>query len=61
MAIADPLLNGIDSKTFPLVRKGYDPDEVRSRYTRWDDFAALAARFDPERRLVNPYLERLGL
>ena len=38
-----------------------DPAEVRSRYTRWNDFAALAARFDPERRLVNPYLERLGL
>jgi xylitol oxidase len=38
-----------------------DGAEVRSRYERWDDFAALAARFDPERRLVNPYLERLGL
>ncbi|MBT2483661.1 MULTISPECIES: D-arabinono-1,4-lactone oxidase [unclassified Microbacterium] len=38
-----------------------DPAEVRSRYPRWDDFAALARRFDPERRLVNPYLERLGL
>ncbi|MGN7949726.1 D-arabinono-1,4-lactone oxidase [Microbacterium sp. 22215] len=38
-----------------------DAAEVRSRYQRWDDFAALAARFDPERRLVNPYLERLGL
>jgi xylitol oxidase len=38
-----------------------DAAEVRSRYARWDDFAALAARYDPERRLVNPYLERLGL
>ena len=38
-----------------------DGAEVRSRYSRWDDFAALARRFDPERRLVNPYLERLGL
>lgn len=38
-----------------------DAAEVRSRYPRFDDFAALAARFDPERRLVNPYLERLGL
>ncbi|CAH0240139.1 putative xylitol oxidase [Microbacterium oxydans] len=38
-----------------------DGAETRSRYPRWDDFAALAARFDPERRLVNPYLERLGL
>ena len=38
-----------------------DPAEVRSRYPHWDDFAALAARFDPERRLVNAYLERLGL
>ena len=38
-----------------------DAAEVRERYPRFDDFAALAARFDPERRLVNPYLERLGL
>ena len=38
-----------------------DGAEVRSRYPRFDDFAALAARYDPERRLVNPYLERLGL
>lgn len=38
-----------------------DPAEVRSRYPRFDDFAALVARFDPERRLVNPYLQRLGL
>ncbi|WP_372467638.1 D-arabinono-1,4-lactone oxidase [Microbacterium maritypicum] len=38
-----------------------DGAETRSRYSRWDDFAALAARYDPERRLVNPYLERLGL
>lgn len=37
-----------------------DSAELRSRYPRWDDFAALAARFDPDRRLVNPYLERLG-
>lgn len=38
-----------------------DAAEVRSRYPRFDDFAALAARFDPDRRLVNPFLERLGL
>ncbi|WP_262001944.1 D-arabinono-1,4-lactone oxidase [Microbacterium sp. Mcb102] len=38
-----------------------DGAETRSRYSRWDDFAALAVRYDPERRLVNPYLERLGL
>ncbi|HEY1106639.1 MAG TPA: D-arabinono-1,4-lactone oxidase, partial [Agromyces sp.] len=35
-------------------------EEVRGRYPRWDDFAALRARYDPERRFVNPYLERLG-
>ncbi|MDQ0728160.1 FAD-binding protein [Microbacterium sp. W4I20] len=38
-----------------------DGAEVRSRYPRFDAFAALAARFDPDRRLSNPYLERLGL
>jgi xylitol oxidase len=38
-----------------------DGAEVRSRYPRFDDFAALAARYDPQRRFINPYLERLGL
>lgn len=38
-----------------------DGAEVQSRYPRFDDFAALRAEFDPERRLMNDYLERLGL
>ncbi|ALX65740.1 D-arabinono-1,4-lactone oxidase [Microbacterium sp. XT11] len=38
-----------------------DGAEVRARYPRWADFAALAAEHDPERRFVNDYLERLGL
>lgn len=38
-----------------------DGAEVRSRYPRWDEFARLRSRFDPERRFVNAYLERLGL
>ncbi|MFC4137740.1 MULTISPECIES: D-arabinono-1,4-lactone oxidase [unclassified Microbacterium] len=37
-----------------------DGAEVRRRYSRWDDFAALRAELDPDRRFVNPYLERLG-
>ncbi|UJP09999.1 FAD-binding protein [Microbacterium sp. KUDC0406] len=37
-----------------------DGAEVRRRYARWDDFAALRAELDPDRRFVNPYLERLG-
>lgn len=36
------------------------PEEVRRRNPRFDDFAALRGRFDPERRFVNGYLERLG-
>ena len=38
-----------------------DPAEVRSRYARWGDFAALAQSFDPERRFVNARLEALSL
>ena len=38
-----------------------DAAEVRARYPRWEDFAALRAEFDPSRRFVNEYLERLGL
>lgn len=38
-----------------------DGTELRARYPRWHDFAALRHRFDPERRFVNAYLERLGV
>ncbi|WP_350351132.1 FAD-binding protein [Microbacterium sp. A8/3-1] len=61
------LLPAIEAALPPTARPHWgkvftlDGAEVRSRYPRFDDFAALAARFDPERRLVNPYLERLGL
>lgn len=36
-------------------------EEVRARYPRFDDFAALREEFDPERLFVNGFLERLGL
>lgn len=36
-------------------------DEVRARYPRFDDFAALRAAVDPDRLFVNGFLERLGL
>ncbi|WP_239562629.1 FAD-binding protein [Agromyces aurantiacus] len=36
-------------------------DEVRRRFPRFDDFAALRTRLDPGGRLRNAYLERLGL
>ncbi|WP_194420193.1 D-arabinono-1,4-lactone oxidase [Microbacterium abyssi] len=36
-------------------------EEVRARYPRWNDFAALRERFDPERKFTNDYLTRLGL
>ncbi|MGN6609010.1 MAG: FAD-binding protein [Jatrophihabitans sp.] len=35
-----------------------DRDEVRSRYDRLPAFAALAARFDPDRTFGNDFLER---
>jgi xylitol oxidase len=35
-------------------------EEVRARYPRWADFAALRDRLDPGRKFVNEYLERLG-
>ncbi|MFF2371107.1 D-arabinono-1,4-lactone oxidase [Agromyces sp. NPDC058110] len=35
--------------------------ELRARYPRFDDFAALRARYDPAGRLRNAYLERIGL
>ena len=38
-----------------------DGAEVRSRYPRWDDFTSLRDEFDPQRRFVNAYLERLGV
>lgn len=38
-----------------------DSGEVRRRHPRWEDFAALRAELDPERRFVNDHLEGLGL
>lgn len=38
-----------------------DADEVRRRYPRWTDFAALRERFDPDGRFRNAYTARLGL
>jgi xylitol oxidase len=38
-----------------------DPAEVRSRYPRWDGFAALVHSSDPEGRFGNAFLARLGL
>ena len=38
-----------------------DPAEVTRRFPKWDDFVALARRYDPQRRFVNAYLERYGL
>ncbi|MFS0894329.1 D-arabinono-1,4-lactone oxidase [Microbacterium sp. 179-I 3D3 NHS] len=61
------LLPDIEAALPPTARPHWgkvftlDATELRSRYPRFDDFAALAARFDPERRLVNPFLSRLGL
>lgn len=36
-------------------------EELRRRYPRSDDFAGLRGRFDPEGRLRNAFLERIGL
>lgn len=36
-------------------------EEVRSRYGRADDFAALASELDPHGTFANPMLEQLGL
>lgn len=38
-----------------------DPAEIRARYPRWEDFADLRARLDPDGRFRNAHLERLGL
>ena len=38
-----------------------DRAEVRRRFPRWDDFAALRAEYDPGRTFVNEHLVRLGL
>jgi xylitol oxidase len=36
-------------------------DDLRRRYPRFDDFAALRARFDPDGRFRNAFLARVGL
>ncbi|MDZ5077907.1 FAD-binding protein [Nesterenkonia sp. HG001] len=39
----------------------FPAEEVRSRFPRWDDFAGLRDRFDPEGALRNDFLASLGL
>ena len=36
-------------------------DRVAARFPRWQDFAGLRARMDPDRRFANAYLDQLGL
>ena len=35
----------------------FDRDYLRGQYARLDDFAALAAKYDPERKLRNAWLD----
>jgi FAD/FMN-containing dehydrogenase len=37
----------------------FDRSYLRSQYARLDDFAALADRFDPDRKLRNPWLDAI--
>ena len=37
----------------------FSGDDMRAAYPKFDDFAKLRAEFDPEGRLLNPYLRRL--
>jgi L-gulono-1,4-lactone dehydrogenase len=37
----------------------FDPTYLRSQYARLGDFAALAARFDPDRKFKNPWLDQI--
>jgi FAD/FMN-containing dehydrogenase len=37
----------------------FDREYLRSQYTRLDDFAALAARFDPDRKFRNRWLDQI--
>jgi FAD-linked oxidoreductase len=36
-----------------------DADALRTRYPRFDDFTALRAKVDPDRKFANPYLDRV--
>ena len=37
----------------------FDRAYLKSQYARLDDFAALAARFDPERKFRNAWLDQI--
>ncbi|MBB2894743.1 D-arabinono-1,4-lactone oxidase [Flexivirga oryzae] len=53
------MLAGLDAR--PHWGKMHDlgASELRSRYPRFDDFAALRDRLDPQRVFTNPYLDRV--
>jgi xylitol oxidase len=63
-ALVQPLVAAIEAALAPFDARPHwgkvftmDPATVRSRYPRMSDFADLAAKFDPQRRFGNDYLD----
>jgi alditol oxidase len=59
-----PVIAAIERELVPLGARphwgkvsGMAPGDVRARYPRWDDFAALARSLDPAGKFANEYLD----
>jgi L-gulono-1,4-lactone dehydrogenase len=51
-------MRGFDGRPHWGKRSFLSAAELAPRYPRWDDFAAIRGRFDPEGRFVNRWIER---
>jgi alditol oxidase len=61
-----PAMAAVEERLLPLDARphwgklyGVEPAEIRGRYPRWADFAALAAKYDPAGRFRNEVLDGL--
>jgi xylitol oxidase len=64
-ALVQPTVAAVEAALAPFEPRPHwgkvfrlDPGAVRAQYPRLGDFAALAARHDPERRFGNAFLDR---
>jgi L-gulonolactone oxidase len=54
----EAVMRGFDGRPHWGKRSFLGAAELAPRYPRWDDFAALRSRLDPEGRFVNAWIER---
>jgi L-gulonolactone oxidase len=55
----EEIMNSYEGRPHWGKRHFQTADTLKPRYPRWDDFAAIRHRLDPDRRFANAYTERV--